>query len=184
MGVISTIAGLGTLIREAGGVAKVLKGDKASEDAAQHEEFIAALAQLGKEFETGRASWFDIIIDGINRLPRPALAMGTIGLFVYAMVDPVSFAARMQGLNVVPEPLWWLLGAVVSFYFGARELHYLRNGRRGVDISDVVAVADRQDTLAKLARDREPADVPEPEAAEENPALAEWRRIVALRREG
>ena len=36
------------------------------------------------------------------------------------MVDPVWFASRMQGLALVPEPLWWLLGAIVSFYFGAR----------------------------------------------------------------
>jgi hypothetical protein len=32
----------------------------------------------------------------------------------------------MQGLQLVPEPLWWLLGAIVSFYFGARELHHQR----------------------------------------------------------
>ena len=29
-------------------------------------------------------------------------------------------ASAWQGLALVPEPLWWLLGAVVSFYFGAR----------------------------------------------------------------
>ncbi len=48
------------------------------------------------------------------------MAFGTIGLCVAAMVDPVWFAARMQGIALVPEPLWWLLGAIVSFYFGAR----------------------------------------------------------------
>jgi len=26
----------------------------------------------------------------------------------------------MQGIALVPEPLWWLMGAIVSFYFGAR----------------------------------------------------------------
>ena len=43
------------------------------------------------------------------------------------MVDPVAFASRMVGLNAVPEPLWWLLGAIVAFYFGARETYYFRN---------------------------------------------------------
>ena len=33
----------------------------------------------------------------------------------------------MVGLNAIPEPLWWLLGAIVAFYFGARETHYFRN---------------------------------------------------------
>jgi len=59
-------------------------------------------------------------MDGLNRLPRPALALGTLGLFVSAMVEPLWFAERMQGIALVPEPMWWLLGVIVSFYFGAR----------------------------------------------------------------
>jgi hypothetical protein len=59
-------------------------------------------------------------MDALNRVPRPAMALGTLGLFIAAMVDPVWFSERMQGLALVPEPLWWLLGAIVSFYFGAR----------------------------------------------------------------
>jgi hypothetical protein len=42
------------------------------------------------------------------------LALGTIWLFVMAMLDPDGFAAGMAGLALVPEPLWWLLGAVVA----------------------------------------------------------------------
>lgn len=87
----------------------------------------AALEQFGDEFSNASTSWFDRLVNGLNRLPRPLLAFGTIGLFVYAMVDPADFALRMVGLNAVPEPLWWLLGAVVAFYFGARETHYFRN---------------------------------------------------------
>ncbi|MWD30006.1 carboxylesterase, partial [Aquicoccus sp. SCR17] len=80
----------------------------------------AALAQFGAEFAGPRKGLFDRAIDGLNRLPRPLMAFGVIGLFVAAMVAPEWFAARMTGLALVPEPLWWLLGAVVSFYFGAR----------------------------------------------------------------
>lgn len=87
----------------------------------------AALEQFGDEFSTAPASGFDRLVNGLNRLPRPLLAFGTIGLFVFAMINPADFALRMVGLNAVPEPLWWLLGAVVAFYFGARETHYFRN---------------------------------------------------------
>lgn len=80
----------------------------------------AALSQFAAEFARPRRSIFDALIDGINRLPRPMLALGTIGLFVSALHDPIWFAARMQGIALVPEPLWWLMGAIVSFYFGAR----------------------------------------------------------------
>ena len=86
----------------------------------------AAMEAMAAEFVAARAGPFDRLVNGVNRLPRPFLAFGTIGLFVFAMVDPDGFAARMVGLEAVPEPLWWLLGAIVSFYFGARELHYFR----------------------------------------------------------
>ncbi|MGH1578987.1 holin family protein [Planktotalea sp.] len=84
-----------------------------------------ALAQYAQEFALQRRGLFDRLMDAVNRLPRPAMALGTLGLFAAAMIDPIWFAARMQGIALVPEPLWWLLGAIVSFYFGAR--HQLKN---------------------------------------------------------
>ena len=79
-----------------------------------------ALAQFAAEFAAAKKTRFDSAVDGINRIPRPLMALSVIFLFASAMVDPVWFAARMQGLALVPEPLWWLMGVVVSFYFGAR----------------------------------------------------------------
>ena len=112
-----------------------------------------ALREFSDEFGNASAGWFDRLVNGLNRLPRPLLAFGTIGLFVYAMADPQAFALRMVGLNAVPEPLWWLLGAVVAFYFGARETHYFRN--RAVVM---------------------PVGLGEPVAqSDDNPALADWR---------
>lgn len=73
---------------------------------------------------------FDQVIDAMNRLPRPALMLLTVALFGYAALDPDGFAARMQALAAVPEPLWWMQGAVVTFYFGAREAHYARQGKK------------------------------------------------------
>ena len=79
-----------------------------------------ALSQFAAEFAQPRKGLFDRVIDGLNRLPRPLLAFGTLGLFVSAMVNPIWFASRMQGIALVPEPLWWLMGAIVSSYFVAR----------------------------------------------------------------
>lgn len=81
---------------------------------------LAALAAQEAEFRSDRRGRFDRIMDAVNRLPRPFMALGCIGLVVAAMVNPVWFSARMAGLALVPEPLWWLLGVIVSFYFGAR----------------------------------------------------------------
>ena len=79
-----------------------------------------AMREYGQEFAIPRQGWFDRFMDGVNRLPRPALALGTLGLFVAAMIDPLWFSQRMQGIALLPEPMWWLLGVIVSFYFGAR----------------------------------------------------------------
>ncbi|WP_179379459.1 holin family protein [Jannaschia marina] len=115
-----------TLGRAAQGIAEVFHPNATEGQRLGHAAQRAALEQLGDEFALPKRGVFDRVVDGLNRLPRPMLAMGTLGLFVYAMVDPLGFSARMEGLAFVPDPLWWLLGAIVGFYFGARELHYVR----------------------------------------------------------
>ena len=130
MGLITRIFGapqaVATLGQNARQVAEVFtpNGTRAMEVASAAR--VASLVQHGAEFVQAPQGWFDRFVNGLNRLPRPMLALGTLGLFVYAMADPAGFILRMQGLGYIPEPLWWLLGAVVAFYFGARETHYRR----------------------------------------------------------
>ncbi|MEX0969215.1 MAG: holin family protein [Paracoccaceae bacterium] len=107
-------------------VAEVFTSNATKAEEAATKRYTAAMAQAGAEFEGAQEGWFDRFVNALNRLPRPLLALATIGLFAYAMAAPAGFSVRMQGLAYVPEPLWWLLGAVVSFYFGARELHHFR----------------------------------------------------------
>ena len=130
MGLIGKIFGnaatTSALGQAATGVAEVFIPNATKKMEAAHQAYIAAMEEHGAEFEYVRPGVFDRFVNGLNRLPRPFLAFGTLGLFVYAMIDPIGFARRMVGLNYVPEPLWWLLGAIVGFYFGAREAHYFR----------------------------------------------------------
>jgi len=135
----------------------------------------AALEQLAAEFAAGRGR-FDRLVDGVNRLPRPALALGTLALFLSAMIDPVWFAARMQGLALVPEPLWWLLGAIVSFYFGARHQAKAQDFQRS--IARTLANAPRAAAnIERLegARAAPRSDLPASAAAAPNAALEAWR---------
>lgn len=149
----------------------------------------AAMAQFAAEYGQNQRGWFDRIMDGINRLPRPALALGTLGLFIAAMADPLWFAERMQGIALVPEPLWWLLGVIVSFYFGAR--HQVKNQQFQRDIAEtmvrapqVVANINRLQKMradspgvAKAGDDAQVTlAVLEPEA---NRALSDWRALRA-----
>lgn len=153
LGADKTIAAVGDAAR---GVAEVFTPSATRRMELSAEAQMAALRQLGAEYQLAPQGWFDRFVNGINRLPRPMMAFGTLGLFVYAMIDPESFARRMVGLNAVPEPLWWLLGAIVGFYFGAREAHYFRT--RPVD--------------AQGAPVGEPTTARD---ADDNPALRDWQ---------
>lgn len=128
----------------------------------EQEAYKMALEAASEEYRHSGSAWFDRFVNGLNRLPRPLMALGTIGLFVFAMVDPPAFAARMVGLNEVPEPLWWLLGAVVSFYFGARELHYRR-------VPPSARGGPTRRFLGLLGRRRSTTE------ADDNPALRDWQ---------
>ena len=158
MGVIDRLLGGASAAKAVGeaatSVAEVFVPNATKKLEAAQAAYLAALEEHGTEFQYIRPGIFDRIVNGINRLPRPTLAFGIVGLMIYAMVDPVGFAQRMVGLNYVPEPLWWLLGAVVSFYFGAREAFYFRMNK---------AVAPP------------PAALRASEAPEENAALQAWK---------
>jgi Holin of 3TMs, for gene-transfer release len=162
MGLIGRVFGGGATATAVGAavtnVAEVFTPNATKKMQASHDAYMASLDEFGEEFKYVRTGWFDRFVNGLNRMPRPMLALGTLGLFIYAMIDPVSFAERMVGLAYVPDPLWWLLGAIVSFYFGAREAHYFR---------------------VKGARGQMTRPTTEDQAAEgssgDNPALEEWR---------
>jgi hypothetical protein len=173
MGLIGSIFGAGRAARQigeaVGGVAEVFVGNRSEREEAASKAYLAAVGELSAEFARVPVGRFDGFVDGLNRLPRPMLALGTLGLFVYAMAEPAGFSTRMQGLQLVPEPLWWLLGAIVSFYFGARELHHIRSGGRQVPAAPQAAPA----TLAR------PVPRPKPRTVdpERNAAVEEWRRL-------
>ena len=159
MGLISRIFGAPAattaLGQAATSVAEVFVPNATKKMQAAQDAYIAAMGEYGAEYQYLRDGAFDRFVNGLNRLPRPLLALGTLGLFAFAMVDPDSFARRMIGLNQVPEPLWWLLAAVVGFYFGAREAHYFR-----------------AKPVAGL-----PWSAPAQPVPEGNPALEEWRQL-------
>ncbi|WP_298908728.1 holin family protein [uncultured Aliiroseovarius sp.] len=110
--------GRGNVVRE---TAEVFRENAEAASARDAGLQMTAIEAFAAEFAQARRGRFDRFMDALNRVPRPALALSTLGLFAAAMVDPVWFADRMLGITLVPEPLWWLMGAIVSFYFGARQ---------------------------------------------------------------
>lgn len=176
MGIMSFLSGGG--LREVGDTAEQIGGifTPNAEASAQRaaDRATSAQAQFAAEFAAReRKGWFNALVDGLNRLPRPAMAYGTIGLFVYAMRDPVGFAERMQGLAVVPDQLWWLFGAIVGFYFGARELKYSREAKFA-EPQVVQAVVDNIEMIRTL-RDNDDIEDPVDVYAGSNQAISDWK---------
>jgi len=83
------------------------------------------MPQVQPQTPKGKAG-YDRLMDALNRLPRTLMALGALGVFVAAGIKPDWFEAQMQVLAAIPQPLWWLLGAVITMFFGGREAHYLR----------------------------------------------------------
>jgi Holin of 3TMs, for gene-transfer release len=171
MGILNFLFGGGArqIAKGAAEVGRVFVGDKAAREAQGAAAYQAALGQFGAEVSRPARTWFDGLVDGLNRLPRPILAFSILGLFGFAMLDPVSFAARMQGLALIPEPLWWIIGTVIAFYFGARETFKAREFR----------AATRSEVQATVSAIREIEAIPGPEDEQEaavggNAALRDW----------
>lgn len=129
MGLISKIfsGGVGAVAGAVADVAEVFTPNAERDAQRAAERFTSA--QQAYAAERGGKGWFGSLVDALNRLPRPMMAFGVIFLFWNAMQDPISFTIRMQGMQTIPQELWWLIGAVVSFYFGARELKKSREAR-------------------------------------------------------
>ncbi|TDL84124.1 carboxylesterase [Palleronia sediminis] len=145
------VAGTARAVADTVGLFREGAESSAARDAALAEAVLSAYAAEFADRPRGR---FDRLMDGLNRLPRPAMALGTLTMIGAAMVDPVWFAARMTGLAAVPDPLWWLMGAIVSFYFGARvqvKSHEMRRAfRMGAPVVPTVP-EDPRDGNAALA---------------------------------
>ena len=122
----------------------------------------AALTQFATEFRNLR-SGFDRFIDWGE---SSAMAFGVQGLFIAAMVDSIWFADRMAGLTLVPDPLWWSLGAIVTFYFGAR--HQSK--------SFEIRAQDMQKQAQIIEQTHQTNAMKPVRAIHENAAVADWRK--------
>lgn len=148
-------------------VAEVFRPNAEASAQRASDQSTGARGQYASEFAgPERKGWFNSLVDGLNRLPRPMMAFGTIALIVYAMQDPIGFTIRMKGLDAVPQELWWLLGAVVSFYFGARELHSARTSRPARQIVQ---------EITELRTLEDEPEGPDEEIESDNAALDAWK---------
>lgn len=142
------ITGLGNAINS---VSQSWFGSKLQRDQADANYNAATQSQYAAEYAVRyQRTWWDSLVDGVNRLVRPLFAYSVIGLFVYCMVDPAAFGVRMNNLALVPEAMWVILGTIIAFYFGTR---HLEMKAKAPNASTVKAVLDADRAIKQVANE-------------------------------
>ena len=140
----------GGLLKGANRLVETVWGSAENDAARAARRRARATSQFAGEFRRLAArTWWDAFIDGLNRLPRPTLVILVLGYFGLAYADPTEFQILNTALEGVPQPAWYLLGAIVTFYFGARELD---KGRKAKLALSEQAFAEQQARIAELRR--------------------------------
>ena len=116
-------AGTTQVIDAVGRTGSVFFGDKAGREDNEHGENMAIHNQHAAEYQyRGRRTWFDSLIDGLNRSVRPGVTYGIFVLFGWAAWGAKDFLEFTARLATIPEPLWIVMGTVLAFWFGSRSI--------------------------------------------------------------
>ncbi len=152
---------------------------------AMTEQDLASVQQFAAEFhERAGRTWWDSLIDGLNRLPRPLITLGILAFFVLAPVAPVRFLEIAQAYQMMPDGFWALLGIIIAFYFGGRmqlkgQDMAVKGGALAVarEILAIRRAERQQDQPAPQAPGASPQGVSAPAIAPAtNRVVEEWRR--------
>ncbi len=165
------------------GVGKVFFGSKEARDQQGHDELMSVQEGYQAEFlAPEKTGAFNSLVDGANRLVRPFFTFGIVALFIWCVYDPAAFAVAMQALRLMPQELWYIMGAIITFWFGSRtlldkatanklsypteaEVSNVLNSQK--QLRDMKEAADQDKFAAKL-KDKSPV------ATGDNPAIQEW----------
>ena len=139
---------------------------------ADTQALINAQQQFSREFQRP-TNLLDSIINAINRLPRPILALSAIGMLYFPFFDPITFVVAMQAMELVPPWLWGLVSGNVTFYFGSRTLEKHRGQKVNKEALDSFLKAKQglQEKKKPAPRKRTPRKKAQPEW--KNPDLIE-----------
>jgi hypothetical protein len=132
---------------------------------------LASLQQFAAEFQPrAKSTWWDSLIDGLNRLPRPLITLSVGAFFVLAPLDPLRFAQVARAYELMPDGFWALLSIIVAFYFGGR----MRLKRQDMAVKGgALKAAEELLAMQRAARELDPASPPAAASADPPPARAE-----------
>jgi hypothetical protein len=102
-----SILGFGRTAQQVGGavaqVAEVFTVNATKAEEAAAARYQAAMQQAGAEFDGVGTTWFDRFVNGLNRLPRPLLALSTIGYLLMQWLSRLVFPCECKALPLCPS---------------------------------------------------------------------------------
>lgn len=144
--------GISTVVDSIGGIVKTVAGDKAAREENIHDEQMAASDQQTAETiaqgTMQNRTWWDSLVDGLNRLMRPVGFFGTIALFGWAGYDPLKFSEVMVAFGLVPEWLALIAGQIILLTYGGRMLD--KWSMKGPSVGQIQAVLQTQKQIQAL----------------------------------
>lgn len=181
--------GLSGIINSVGGVIKSVWGDKSARDQYSHMSQMAVQDSYAAEFMAPeKTHWFNMLVDGLNRLVRPLFTYGIIIMFWWAATSPEQFIVYIKTLQIVPESMWYIMWTIIAFWFGGRilENRSLPSSRIDPAIAGQI-FRDRQDgamfqnnnqpIIRPIAGDAQfNKELADTKKTLSNPAIAEWNR--------
>ncbi len=165
MGIISTIVSgfTGGLAQPVTQLATTFFGDKSKRDEYDSNENVAGLGEFAAENNVqNNRTWWDSLVDGLNRLMRPSSFFTFLGLMWLAMYNPQKFAIVSSSLALVPAQIWTILGLMIAFLFPSRLLEkgMLNKGVTQSDAQNIVKMAQNVNTLKEQYEDVQTKDEP------------------------
>ena len=194
MGLINWLFGgdarqVGDVVEQVGGVFRPNAEATASR---AHEYNSAALTQYAAEFHArSNRTWFDSLVDGLNRLARPIITVSVLGIIPAVMLWPEEAAVAFAALALLPTGYWALVSIIIGFYYGGRMQIKAQDFERSVTeaVARAPAVIENMKRLRDHLSPDEAAD-DDPELAVEiaaelptsnNRAVADWRSLERAR---
>ena len=145
-------------------LAKTFLGSRESRDTADADHTTMFLRGVANELQPRvDRTWWDSLIDGLNRIPRPAITGGVIYIFYFCLTSPVEFALAVQTLQLMPTPGWMLIGTVIGFWFTGKMIDGIAKRPRPIDPKALVEIIKAR----KEYEDSQPAVVtvaPQPDS--------------------
>ena len=134
-------------------IAKTLVGSQLERDRqdADHQASVTD-AYMAEFVRHSNRTWWDSLIDGLNRSVRPVWSYFVLVFMAYGAYNPAWFAVVAQSWSLAGTLMTAMFMTVVGFWFGGRFLSKDMTGGKVPSVEDVKRVLDMQQQIKEFPR--------------------------------